>query len=453
MVRRHFLALSGGWISCAALAIAQHERLMPGGLPSPSPQPAGDADITLRIGPVTLDLAPKRSIKTIGYNGQVPGPLLRAQLGKPVTVDVWNDTKDEDIVHWHGFHIPSDVDGSIEEGTPPVPPGGRRRYAFTPGPAGTRWYHTHVMAGTNLRRGSYTGQFGMFVVDADGSAGAYDQEVPILLHEWEPRFVEQGGMDVDFKYFSINGKMLGAGEPIRVRPSQRVLFRILNASATLHHRLALAGHQFQVVALDGNPVPAPTRVPVLELGPGERVDAIVEMNRPGVWILGDVRTEWRRAGMGIAIEYAGQPGPPQWAGAAPFTWDYGLFGGTDAVPEPDERLTMVIRPTSDGHHWTINGKSYPKTDPIVVRANKRYRWIFDNQSADGHPIHLHRHTFEVVRVADRRMSGIMKDVVVVPAWKQVEVDVAAIHPGPTLFHCHQQFHMDMGFMAMMQYAP
>lgn len=440
-------------MSCAAIAIAQHERPMPAGAPAPAPQPTGDADFTLRIGPVTLDLAPKRSIKTIGYNGQVPGPLLRARLGKPLTVDVVNDTKDEDIVHWHGFHIPPDVDGSIEEGTPPVPPNGRRRYTFTPNPAGTRWYHSHATAGTNLKKGTYTGQFGMFVVEADANPGAYDQDVPILLHEWEPRFVEQGGMDVDFKYFSINGKMLGAGEPVRVTPSQRVLFRIVNASATLHHRLALAGHLFQVMALDGNPVPVPRRVPVLEIGPGERVDAIVEMNRPGVWILGEVRTDWRTAGMGIAIEYAGQQGPPQWSAVAPFTWDYSLFGGTEPVPEPDERLTMVIRPTSDGHHWTINGRGYPKTDPIVVRANRRYRWILDNQSADGHPVHLHRHTFEVVRVADQRMSGILKDVVVVPAWKQVEVDVPAIHPGPTLFHCHQQFHMDMGFMAMMQYAP
>lgn len=440
-------------MSCAAIAIAQHERPMPAGAAAPAPQPTGDADFTLRIGPVTLDLAPKRSIKTIGYNGQVPGPLLRARLGKPLTVNVVNDTKDEDIVHWHGFHIPPDVDGSIEEGTPPVPPSGRRRYTFTPNPAGTRWYHSHATAGTNLKKGTYTGQFGMFVVEADANPGAYDQDVPILLHEWEPRFVEQGGMDVDFKYFSINGKMLGAGEPVRVTPSQRVLFRIVNASATLHHRLALAGHLFQVMALDGNPVPVPRRVPVLEIGPGERVDAIVEMNRPGVWILGEVRTDWRTAGMGIAIEYAGQQGPPQWSAVAPFNWDYSLFGGTEPVPEPDERLTMVIRPTSDGHHWTINGKGYPKTDPIVVRANRRYRWILDNQSADGHPIHLHRHTFEVVRVADQRMSGILKDVVVVPAWKQVEVDVPAIHPGPTLFHCHQQFHMDMGFMAMMQYAP
>ncbi|MBI3491917.1 MAG: multicopper oxidase domain-containing protein [Acidobacteria bacterium] len=394
MIRRRFLALSCGWISSAAIAIAQHERPASSQLSNLSPQPTDEADIKLRIGAVTLELAPKRSIKTIAYNGQVPGPILSARLGKPVTVDVWNDTNDEDLVHWHGFHIPPDVDGSIEEGTPPVPPnGGRRRYAFTPGPAGTRWYHSHAMAGRNLKKGTYTGQFGLFVVEADGDPGAYDQEVPILLHEWEPRFTEQGALDVAFRYFSINGKMLGAGEPIRVQPSQRVLFRIVNASATLQHRLALPGHTFQVTALDGNPVPVPRHVPILEIGPGERVDAIVEMNRPGVWILGEVRTDWRTAGMGIAIEYAGQQGPPQWGRIGPFVWDYGLFGGTDTVPEPDERLTLVIRPTSDGHHWTINGKSYPRTAPIVVRANRRYRWILDNQSADNHPIHLHRHTF------------------------------------------------------------
>jgi FtsP/CotA-like multicopper oxidase with cupredoxin domain len=88
-----------------------------------------------------------------------------------------------------------------------------------------------------------------------------------------------------------------------------------------------------------------------------------------------------------------------------------------------------------------------------VQQDKRYRLLFDNQSANDHPIHLHRHTFEIVRVADRVMAGILKDVVVVPAWRQVEVDVPTVHPGLSLFHCHQQFHMDMGFMTMMRYAP
>jgi FtsP/CotA-like multicopper oxidase with cupredoxin domain len=454
MIRRRFLALSCGWMSSAALASAQHARQESRGQTMPPAAPAGEADVRLRIGEITWDLAPKRSIRTIAYNGTVPGPVLRAPLGKPLTVDVWNDTRDEELVHWHGFHIPPDVDGSREEGTPPVSPnGGSRRYVFTPGPAGTRWYHTHVAAGRNLKKSTYTGQFGLFVVETDRDRGDYDVEAPILLHEWEPRFVEQGPLDIAFRYFSINGKMLGAGEPIRVRPSQRVLFRVVNASATLQHRLALPGHTFRVTALDGNPVPAPRQVPVLDVAPGERVDAIVEMSRPGVWILGEERTDWRAAGMGIVIEYAGEPGPPRWDRPAPFEWDYGLFGTADAVPEPDERLTLVIRPTSDGHHWTINGKSYPNSAPIVVRENRRYRWTVDNQSADSHPIHLHRHTFEVVRVAGKPMSGVMKDVVVVPAWKQVEVDVAAVHPGHSLFHCHQQFHMDMGFMAMLQYAP
>ena len=91
--------------------------------------------------------------------------------------------------------------------------------------------------------------------------------------------------------------------------------------------------------------------------------------------------------------------------------------------------------------------------PCVVREGRRYRWVMDNQSADDHPVHLHRHTFDVVRVADRRIGGIRKDVVVVPAWKQVEVDVDAVHPGLSLFPCHQQVHMDMGFMTMMRYGP
>ena len=122
-----------------------------------------------------------------------------------------------------------------------MPPHGRRRYTFTPDPAGTRWYHSHAMAGRNLKKSTYTGQFGMFIVEDGDEPAPYDLEVPILLHEWDPHFTSDGPMDVEFRVFSINGKMLGAGEPIRVRPGQRVLFRILNASATMPHRLALPG--------------------------------------------------------------------------------------------------------------------------------------------------------------------------------------------------------------------
>ena len=116
------------------------------------------------------------------------------------------------------------------------------------------------------------------------------------------------GYEVGYELFGINGKMLGHGDPIRVKQGERVLFHVLNASAGEIRSLALPGHVFRVVALDGNPVPTPADVPVLWLGTAERISAIVEMNHPGIWVMGDLADDDRRHGMGIVVEYAGPEG-------------------------------------------------------------------------------------------------------------------------------------------------
>ena len=126
--------------------------------------------------------------------------------------------------------------------------------------------------------------------------------------------------------------MLGHGEPIRVKRGERVLFHVLNASAGEIRSLALPGHGFQVVALDGNPVPTPAEVPLLWIGTAERVSAIVDMNHPGVWIMGDLADDDRNRGMGIVVEYAGHKGKPQWSKPKPFRWDYSRFGMANAAP-------------------------------------------------------------------------------------------------------------------------
>jgi FtsP/CotA-like multicopper oxidase with cupredoxin domain len=442
MTRRQILALAG-----AAYANTCEMTCADAPEPSQSPSaPPGPADITLRIGEVTIELGPKRSVRTLAYNGQVPGPLLRVNEGQTIAVEVSNDSNEHEIVHWHGLHIPPDVDGSHEEGTPPVPAHGSRRYAFTATPSGTRWYHSHIMAARNLRRATYTGQFGLLVIEPRNGPGRYDLDIPILLHEWEPRIA---GDDVEYKLFSINGKMLGAGEPIRVRQSQRALFRLVNASATMSHRLALTGHSLEVIAMDGNAVTNPMKVRSVELGPGERIDAMVEMNNPGVWILGEMDDGQRTGGMGVVVEYADRNGPPRWVPAPDVPWDYTAFGGREAALDPERRMQLEFK--QKGEWWTINGKSFPHADPLKVRPDRRYRLVFDNQSAMAHPVHLHRHTFEITRFAGKPSSGVRKDVVVVPAWRQVEVDFVANNPGASLFHCHHQHHMDMGFMALMQY--
>ena len=174
------------------------------------------------------------------------------------------------------------------------------------------------------------------------------------------------------------------------------------------------------------------------------------MDRPGIWILGEIESEQRAAGMGIVVEYAGQSGAPRWTAGPATPWNLKQFGSDAGPQEPDERLKLVFRSKSGGHDWTINGKSHPESNDIIVSANRRYRWLLDNQSAHPHPIHLHRHTFDLVSYAGAPCGGIRKDVIVVPAWQQVEVDVLTTQPGPSLFHCHQQLHMDMGFMALLR---
>ncbi|MGW3174324.1 hypothetical protein [Streptomyces sp. NPDC001153] len=124
------------------------------------------------------------------------------------------------------------------------------------------------------------------------------------------RTVGLRGDEVGYRAFSVNGRKLGHGRPIRVRTGQRVPFHVLNASATEIRSLALPGHTFTVVGLDGNPVPRRASVPVLWIGTAERVSALVEMNHPGVWVLGDLSDDDRNAGMGTAVEYAGRGGSP-----------------------------------------------------------------------------------------------------------------------------------------------
>jgi FtsP/CotA-like multicopper oxidase with cupredoxin domain len=410
------------------------------------------ADYTLTLAVSNIELGPGKTVRTTTYNGQVPGPLLRFTEGKPVAVDVVNQTRDPEMVHWHGFHIPPEVDGAHEEGTPMVQGHDRRRYVFTPNPAGTRWYHAHAMAAHDLTKGTYSGQFGMAIIEPRGGNPArYDLEVPVILHDWDPFFSADMGMDVDYRVSTVNGRILGAGEPVRVKRGQRVLFRVLNASATLPHRLALPGHAFEVVALDGNAVPTPTQVPVLDLAPGERVDAVVEMSAPGVWVLGEEDDQRRKAGCGIVVEYANALGKPQWKAPARFVWDYLRFAPAVAAPETSVRVPVVIEPRSDGNLWAVNGAAWPKNDPFLVTPGVRNRLVFDNRSDMAHPVHLHRHSLELTRYAGRATSGIWKDVIVVPARSVVEADLVPQTPGPSLFHCHQQFHMDFGFMALMQY--
>jgi FtsP/CotA-like multicopper oxidase with cupredoxin domain len=137
-------------------------------------------------------------------------------------------------------------------------------------------------------------------------------------------------------------------------------------------------------------------------------------------------------------------------------WDYLVFGHQAEAPAPDGRFDLLFQKIPGGrggfNRWTTNRKSWPDTDPIIVDKGKRYRLVFRNDSGDMHPMHLHRHSFELARFAGKPTSGIMKDVVNVPRRQTVEVDFVADNPGLSLLHCHMQEHQDFGFMTLVKYG-
>ena len=491
--RRKFLAEAGQLGAAGAVGVsALHSSLF---APAPRAEEAA-ADYTLHIQDSPIEIAPNRIVSATTYNGQFPGPLLRFQEGRPVTIDILNDTDTPEQLHWHGQKVPVDVDGAAEEGTPYVPANGKRRITFTPNPSGLRFYHTHNRAGANLAAGQYSGQVGPVYIEPAQNPGRYDREIFLVLKEFEPTFsrggdmaqdflspaamdhelMERGesamkaslakgmphGYEVGYRSFTINGKMLGHGAPIRVKRGERVLFHVLNGSATEIRSLALPGHSFEVVALDGNPVPNPAVVPVLWIGTAERVSAIVHMDHPGVWILGDLADDDRGHGMGIVVEYAHSTGKAQWIAPPKFKWSYARFAKPGATaPEPDETIDMTFakdNAAEDGfNRWTINGVAYPMSNMMApasfhLKQGRRYRLRMRNASDDIHPVHLHRHSFEIVSIAGKPTAGILKDVLMLGGYQKAEVDFVADNPGMTLFHCHQQLHMDFGFMTLFDYV-
>jgi FtsP/CotA-like multicopper oxidase with cupredoxin domain len=257
--------------------------------------------------------------------------------------------------------------------------------------------------------------------------------------------------------YSINDKVLGSGDPIRVREGQRLLIHFLNASAIENRRIALAGHKMRVIALDGNPVPSPQLVDSIFLGAGERVDVEIEMKNPGIWILGSTEKPIRDSGLGVVVEYAGQHNQPQWIDPPKDRWDYTIFGtagSSSLVPQQTIELIFEKIPGGMGKFnlWLVNGKPYPHEQEFVLQQGTRYRLVMRNRTDDAHPMHLHRHIWELAEINGKKTAGVMKDTVVVPYYGRAIVDFTANQPGLSLFHCHIQQHMDYGFKALFRYA-
>ena len=251
--------------------------------------------------------APGVVVNAIGYNGSVPGPVLRVAHGQRVHVEYVNRSSIVTAVHWHGMVLPNAMDGAVGVTQAAVPRGGRFVYAFKPDPPGTRWYHDHAGDMGILR-----GLFGLFVVEDPRDERA-DVECAVVFHD-VPDFSsvqaammgtsrapmidpmdspemramkpsDKMGDEVRYLAHCINGATYPNTKSLKVKVGDRVRLRVLNASGTQTRYVRLAGHQLRVTHVDGNPVPVPMEFEALRIGVAERYDAWFDVRRPGAWLL------------------------------------------------------------------------------------------------------------------------------------------------------------------------
>ena len=469
ITRRHFLAM--GSAGAAAGVMRVH-----GSVPVAPPLPK----VSLVIASLSVEVAPGRTIHTTAYNGAI-AEVLKLPAGTPVEVEIENQLSRNEYVHWHGFQLDARLDGTPEENSLAVTPSRRLRYTLPAQRAGSYYVHSHAMAHHDMNAGPYSGQFAFVHVQPERDPGNYDREVFLATHEWEPYMVNEredersieemqhlradpeevegvgeGGWDIRYRIASMNGKALRHGEPVRVKQGERVLFHLLNASATENVQIAFPGHVFQVLAMDACAAPKPVMVSTVDLGVGERVDAVVEMNAPGIWVLGSADAEMREKGLGVVVEYAGCLGEPVWSDSAATEWDYTLFGNQPVQREVEEIcITLTRLPLAeDGtERWAMVNSSGKKIESLELCQDRPFRMRLRNDSDEWHPMHLHRHAFELIRYRGKPTAGIFKDTVVVPPYDELELLMTPRQSGFALFHCHNQMHMDAGLEMLFTVEP
>ncbi|MBI4638636.1 MAG: multicopper oxidase family protein [Candidatus Rokubacteria bacterium] len=457
--------------------------------------------IHLEAREVPWELAPGRIIKAMAYNGQVPGPEIRAREGERLRVVLKNALSEPTTVHWHGVDVPNAMDGVPGITQPPVQPGETFVYEFDARPAGTRWYHTHFQEHHQLDLGLAAP---LVIEPAGPEPMTYDREVTLVLDDWVtgaapplPATREGvaggrgsmggmmggggmggrgmggmmggmmrggrmmgGGHERTYDTMTINGKAWPATAPLRVRKGERVRLRLINASAEHTHVVRLAGHRLHVTHTDGNPLVAPVEVDALPIAPSERYDVVVVGERPGAWFLQCLAPGHAEAGERLAMFYDGHEAKPPEPAADRLgdldLWQYDRGRGRDVLP-PVRGATRSFDLTLSGGMmgsdvWTINRKVYPNTDPLPLRRGDRARVRFANMSMEAHPMHLHGQSFRVLAVnGARRAAPLIKDSVDVDAHMgAVVLEFTAHNPGDWFLHCHKPIHMEGGMIALVK---
>jgi FtsP/CotA-like multicopper oxidase with cupredoxin domain len=396
-----------------------------------------DVSVTLTARRQRVTLAHGPSLMAYTLNGQTPGPTIRARQGDLVEVKLVNQSvTGGTTLHWHGLDVPNAMDGVAGVTQDAVQVGESFVYRFVARQLGTYWYHSHQISHEQV----LNGLLGAIVINP-AKGVEEDLDILALSHSYAGKR-------------TVNGQ---AGDVLTPAASgSRARIRVINTDPGVMP-VWLSGAAYQLVAVDGTQVNAPTPVQnrSVLVPAGGRADLAVQIPKSGQ----AVRVEFGGAAMII-----GPNGAPASATPAPSqTVDLLAYGSPSSIgfdPAAANRIfdyKIGRRPGfvngKPGVYWTINGHLFPNVPMFMVAEGDLVRMRISNHSGRAHPMHLHGHHVLVLAREGVPATGSpwWTDSLEVKNGQTYEVIFRADNPGIWMDHCHNLVHARQGLVAHLMY--
>ena len=429
--------------------------------------PAGPVVRTLEARPGTLRLVPAVETAIWGYDGQVPGPLLRVRKGEELRVRLVNKLAQPTSLTWHGVRTPNAMDGVAGLTQPPVPPGGTFEYRFTPPDAGLYWYHPHVWPTVTEQVGR--GLYGVLIVD-ETEPPAVDSDLVVVLDDWQldpkgqirgdfldPREAAGAGRIGALVTLDVEPKL-----PVdALRPGGRVRLRLLNACGARIALVAIDGAPMTVIAVDGQPSEPfrPARA-ILPVGPGARFEVMLDMPtdagrevhialrgedgadkylmtmrtagaplvaRPAFGKLPDNPLLPTRIALERSVRHEVVLGGGMQGEAAP-----GRHVGTPAATGADAPGKGTNAPAEPRALWTIDGVASDGLAPkplFTVKRGTPVTLSFINHTVFAQQMHVHGHVWRLLHDLDDGWDPYWRDSVLLAPGRTKHLAFIADNPG------------------------
>ena len=406
---------------------------------------AGTIGLELEAREVDWEFAPGRKIRGFGYNGEIPGPTIEAEVGDTLEIRLSNRLPQATTIHWHGIRLQADMDGT-QAVQPAVEPGGTFEYRFVVPDAGTYWYHSHTNETEQLERGLYGG-----LIVRGPDEPTFDGERTLILDDLKL------GPDGDVAPFGdehehhagregdvllVNGEQQSE---LQIPAGTIERWRIVDAANTRYVRLAVGGRPFTIIGSDGGLLTRPLAAEEVLITPGERVELAVgpfdENEEIEIEALPYDRGKGETERATLATLRVG-PAAPSHAHIP------------DALRQIDPLVSADAEPTRmiDLKALMHAGK-HQRADP--VRVGELQVWDLVNETGQDHPFHIHGFFFQILRQdGDAAPVAVWKDTVNVPRKSRTRIAwLPDDRPGEWMYHCHILEHHEMGMMAHFAVVP